>query len=430
MTISSLYELYLSHPQVTTDSRSCPQGSLFFALRGETFDGNKFADTALENGAAYAIIDNPEYKRDDRYIVVDDALETLRQLAAYHRQQLTIPIVGITGTNGKTTTKELTAAVLSKKFNTLYTQGNLNNHIGVPLTLLKITAEHQMAIIEMGANHMGEIKASVEIVRPDYGIITNVGKGHIEGFGSFENIIKTKGELYDFLRATGGTIFINSANEHLKKIADRLTQHTYAVDTDSAEISGRVVKCNPLVGIEWWQRGAEHHRVDTNLIGSYNLENMLAAICIGNFFGVDEAAISAALSEYLPTNNRSQLSKTDRNRLIVDTYNANPTSMEAALRNFAQIEGLEHKCVLLGDMLELGKVSEKEHQHIVDLIDELQFEKVFLVGKEFIGVAKNHTTFASVEQFIERTRETPLNDCTILIKGSHGIHLEKAIPHL
>ncbi len=430
MTISALYELYLAHPQVTTDSRSCPEGSLFFALRGETFDGNCFADIALENGAAYAIIDNPEYRKNDRYIVVDDALETLRQLAAHHRQQLTIPIVGITGTNGKTTTKELTAAVLSKKFNTLYTQGNLNNHIGVPLTLLKITAEHEMAIIEMGANHIGEIKASVEIVRPDYGIITNVGKAHIEGFGSFENIIKTKGELYDFLRKTGGTIFINNQNEHLKKIAEELTQHTYAVDSDSAEISGKIVKCNPLVGIEWWKRGEQHHRVDTNLIGSYNLENMLAAICIGNFFGVSEAAISAALNEYQPKNNRSQLSQTDRNRLIVDTYNANPTSMEAALRNFAQIDGLSHKCVLLGDMLELGEASEKEHQHIVDLIDELQFEQAFLVGKEFSFVAQNHTTFASVEQFIEWTKANPLDDCTILIKGSHGIHLEKAIPYL
>ncbi len=430
MTISSLYELYLAHPQVTTDSRACAKGALFFALRGETFDGNKFADTALENGAAYAIIDNPEYKRDDRYIVVDNVLETLRALAAHHRKQLTIPIVGITGTNGKTTTKELSAAVLSKKFKTLYTQGNLNNHIGVPLTLLKITAEHQMAIIEMGANHMGEIKASVEIVRPDYGIITNVGKAHIEGFGSFENIIKTKGELYDFLRETGGTIFINSRNEHLTKIAKGLTQHTYAVDGSETEISGRIVKCNPLVGIEWWQRGAEHHRVDTNLIGSYNLENMLAAICIGNFFGVEAAAISAALNEYLPTNNRSQLSKTDRNRLIVDTYNANPTSMEAALRNFAQTEGLAHKCVLLGDMLELGEASEQEHRHMVELIDEFGFEHAFLVGEAFAAVAENHTTFANVEQFVEWTKANTLNDCTILIKGSHGIHLEKAIPCL
>lgn len=428
MNIKDLYNLFLKHPQITIDSRKCPKNSIFFALKGDNFDGNTFAEKALENGASFAIIDNPLYKKDSRFILVDNTLKSLRELAAHHRQQLNIPIIGITGTNGKTTTKELTATVLSKKYNTLYTQGNLNNHIGVPLTLLKLTKEHEIAIIEMGANHPGEIKDSVNLVCPTHGIITNVGKAHIEGFGSFENIVKTKAELYDFLRENHGEIFINKDNPHLNKIALKLAQQTYAINDTSANITGKIIECNPFVSVKWTLNRISYE-TKTHLIGNYNLENILAAICIGNYFGVCPENISKAISEYIPQNNRSQLTKTEKNQLIVDTYNANPTSMEAALINFNEIKNVSQKAVLLGDMLELGYESKQEHLRIVELIDKLQL-KAFLVGKEFSAINQNHQTFLSVDDFITWVKDNKLTGYTLLIKGSHGIHLEKAIQYL
>lgn len=428
MNVTDLYKLFLENPTVTTDSRVCPKKSIFFALKGENFDGNLFAEKALENGASYAIIDNPTQKKDDRFILVDDALKTLQQLAAYHRKQLNIPIIGITGTNGKTTTKELTAAVLSKKYNTLYTQGNLNNHIGVPLTLLKLNNSHEIAIIEMGANHPKEIKNSVDLVCPTHGIITNVGKAHIEGFGSFENIIKTKAELYDFLRETSGKIFINKDNIYLNNVAINLEQLTYSTKDTSATISGKISKCNPFISVKWMLNNTSFE-TNTQLIGSYNLENILAAICIGNHFGVCPNDISQAISEYLPQNNRSQLKKTEHNQLIIDTYNANPTSMEAALVNFNQIKNISNKVVLLGDMLELGNDSREEHLRIIKLLDDFNL-KAFLVGKEFMAVATHQQTFLSINDFIDWLRENQLVGHSILIKGSHGIHLEKAIQYL
>ena len=329
--MSNLYNIFLNSAGITTDSRDCPEGSIFFALKGETFDGNKYAGAALDKGCAYAVVDEAEYAADDRFILVPDVLTALQQLANEHRRALGTRIIGVTGTNGKTTTKELIAAVLSKKYNVLYTQGNFNNHIGVPKTLLRLTKEHEIAVVEMGANHPGEIKTLVNIVEPDYGIITNVGKAHLEGFGSFEGVIKTKGELYDFLRQKGGSkVFIDADNEHLAGIAHDL-EIKYGVKSDAGALAvkGEIIACDPFLRFRW--NGGE---VNTHLIGAYNIYNMLAAATIGMHFGVTPAQTNEALTEYVPSNNRSQLTVTENNKLVVDAYNANPTSMMAALENF------------------------------------------------------------------------------------------------
>ena len=321
--MSNLYNIFLNSTGITTDSRDCPEGSIFFALKGETFDGNKYAGAALEKGCSYAVVDEAEYATDDRFILVPDVLTALQQLANEHRRALGTRIIGVTGTNGKTTTKELIAAVLSKKYNVLYTQGNFNNHIGVPKTLLRLTKEHEIAVVEMGANHPGEIKTLVNIVEPDYGIITNVGKAHLEGFGSFEGVIKTKGELYDFLRQKGGSkVFIDADKEHLAGIAHDLEQIKYGVKSDAGALAvkGEVIACDPFLRFRW--NGGE---VNTHLIGAYNIYNMLAAATIGMHFGVTPAQINEALTEYVPSNNRSQLTVTENNKLVVDNYNANPT---------------------------------------------------------------------------------------------------------
>lgn len=338
MEISALYACFLECQGVTTDSRNCPAGSLFIALKGASFDGNRFAAQALAQGCRYAVVDNPEYAgTDSRILLVDDCLKTLQQLANYHRRKLGTRIIGITGTNGKTTTKELVSAVLKQKYNLLYTQGNLNNHIGVPLTLLRLTSEHELAVVEMGANHPGEIKALVHIAEPDYGIITNVGKAHLEGFGSFEGVIRTKGELYDYLRGKAGSvIFLHHENPYLNGIAQGLACTRYG-QTPGLFVSGQLTGCSPFLAFDWTAAG-ETHSVQTHLIGSYNLDNALAAAAIGTYFGVSATQVCQALADYVPQNNRSQLVDTGRNRLIVDAYNANPTSMMAALKNFCQLE--------------------------------------------------------------------------------------------
>ena len=359
MNLSALYQIFLDCQLVTTDSRNCPEGSLFIALKGESFNGNAFAGKALETGCAYAIIDEPEYavEGDQRYILVDNCLQTLQQLANYHRRQLGTRVIGITGTNGKTTTKELISAVLSQSHNILYTLGNLNNHIGVPSTLLRLKAEHDLAVIEMGANHPGEIKFLSEIAEPDCGIITNVGKAHLEGFGSFEGVIKTKGELYDFLRKKeGSTVFIHHDNAYLMNIAGGLNLIPYGTE-DDLYVNGRITGNSPYLTFEWKAgKAGETYQVQTQLIGEYNFPNALAAITIGLFFGVEAAKINEALAGYTPQNNRSQLKKTNDNTLIIDAYNANPTSMMAALQNFRNME-VPHKMLLLGDMRELGAES-------------------------------------------------------------------------
>lgn len=431
MRIEDLYQIYSNYPIITTDSRNCPKDSLFFALKGENFDGNNFAEKAIEQGCRYAIIDNIEKCKSERFILVDNVLSALRNLAAYHRQQLSIPIIGITGTNGKTTTKELIATVLNKKYKTLFTQGNLNNHIGVPLTLLQITSEHEMAVVEMGANHPGEIRDSVEIVCPNFGIITNVGKAHLEGFGSFEGVIATKGELYDYLRENNGHVFINENNEHLQSILKDIPHSSYGISNPKADISGEVTNFSPFVSINWKKYNeVVSYTINTKFIGDYNAENMLAAICVGNYFGVGETEICDAIENYTPKNNRSQLTETAKNKLIIDTYNANPTSMSAALKNFSKMN-FEQKTVLLGDMLELGDASDEEHLKIIDFIAKADFRNVFLVGKIFSALAKEkYPTFENIDDFSAFLNKNPLENQCILIKGSHGIHLEKVIERL
>lgn len=422
MSIIDLYDLFIHNPQITTDSRNCPKGSIFFALKGDKFDGNQYAGKALASGCVYAVIDNPDYYIGKRTILVDNVLKTLQQLAHHHRKVLGLPIIGITGTNGKTTTKELLAAVLSTKFNLLYTEGNFNNHIGVPLTLLRLTHDHEMAVIEMGASHPGDIKELVDIVHPNYGIITNVGRAHLEGFGSFEGVIRTKGELYDYIRRSKGKIFIKKENEYLQSIAKGIEQITYG-NGDDAFASGQVVSCDPFLVFNWKQQG-KLHTVETHMIGSYNLDNVLAAVAVGRFFKIPAERISRAIAAYEPTNNRSQFKKTDNNELIIDAYNANPSSMKVALDNFITMP-VQPKAIILGDMRELGPTSDELHAEVVEQIKKGQFDKVFLCGEHFSKVGKEFSPFATTEAMTEELRRQPLKGYHILIKGSHSMGLEK-----
>lgn len=422
MSIIDLYDLFIHNPQITTDSRNCPKGSIFFALKGDKFDGNQYAGKALASGCVYAVIDNPDYYIGERTILVDNVLKTLQQLAHHHRKVLGLPIIGITGTNGKTTTKELLAAVLSTKFNLLYTEGNFNNHIGVPLTLLRLTHDHEMAVIEMGASHPGDIKELVDIVHPNYGIITNVGRAHLEGFGSFEGVIRTKGELYDYIRRSKGKIFIKKENEYLQSIAKGIEQITYG-NGDDAFASGQVVSCDPFLVFNWKQQG-KLHTVETHIIGSYNLDNVLAAVAVGRFFKIPAERISRAIAAYEPTNSRSQFKKTDNNELIIDAYNANPSSMKVALDNFITMP-VQPKAIILGDMRELGPTSDELHAEVVAQIKKGQFDKVFLCGEHFSKVGKEFSPFATTEAMVEELRKQPLKGYHILIKGSHSMGLEK-----
>ncbi len=430
MTIAELYSIYLSHPVITTDSRNCPPGSLFFALKGERFDGHAFAENALQAGCAYAVVENSERFDDKRVIVVDNVLSTLHQLAHYHRKKLNIPVIGITGTNGKTTTKELTAAVLSKLYNTLYTLGNYNNHLGVPLTLLRLTAEHEIAVIEMGANHPGEIGVLAAIAAPDYGLITNVGYAHLEGFGSFEGVIKTKGELYEYVRKTNGTIFIHQDNNYLTGIVGDVNQITYGtLSVNQPFIGGKITGLHPFLSFLWQYRQDEMYKVDTNLVGGYNLWNAMAAIAIGVTFRVSPDKINEAIAHYEPTNNRSQLKKTAFNELIIDAYNANPSSMQAAIENFSTSTS-SPKAVILGDMLELGDKSLELHDAIVRQVETYRFDKVLLCGEQFTHTGQQYPCFPTVEQLNEYLCINPLQGYQILIKGSHGIHLERTLDRL
>ena len=430
-----IYPLFLQHPIICTDSRNCPLGSLFFALKGENFNANAFALSALENGCAFAVVDQAEFVIDDRFILVDNVLETLQQLATYHRKQVGTRIIGITGTNGKTTTKELIASVLSEKFNILYTQGNLNNHIGVPLTLLQLKPEHQIAVVEMGANHPGEIKTLSEIACPDYGIITNVGKAHLEGFGSFEGVKTSKAELYEYIFAHGKAIFIKKDNEDLVEMAtkagfeiDRGNVRDYSLDPENwvCYIYGQVTDCSPFLKMECTIDLFDKFNVNTKLIGAYNAENVLASVAIGEYFGLDKKTIKKGLEKYVPENNRSQLTVTKHNKLIVDAYNANPTSMRAAILNFAQLE-VEQKTLILGDMFELGAQSADEHQNIVDLLQQNKLDNVMLVGKDFQKTQNSYRCFEDVSALISYLESHPIRKNYILIKGSRGIKLEKVV---
>ena len=436
MDIKELYKLYQKHPCITTDSRDCPEGSIFLALKGESFDGNQFAALALEKGCAYAIVDDRAIVPEDhqRFILVDDCLQTFKDLAREHRRQFNIPVIGITGTNGKTTTKELVAAVLSQKYNVLYTQGNFNNDVGVPKTLFRLTKEHEIAVIEMGASHPGDIKTLAETAEPTCGLITNVGKAHLLGFGSFEGVIKTKCELYDFLRTReDGLIFLNADNDHLvDQIGDEDTLWISPYSTDPEKqytcISGEVIACDPFLKFRWREplmtleeegRSTKWHKVQTRLIGAYNIDNLLAAIAVGINFGVDRKKICAALEEYTPSNNRSQMTITAKNHLVVDAYNANPTSMMAALENFSLMQA-EKKMAILGQMGELGDDSDKEHRLLVNYLESAGYDEVWLVGDNFLDIPCTFRKFHSVDEVKAAIQEHCPEGYYILIKGSNS----------
>ena len=409
--------------QVTTDSRNCPKDSMFIALKGDKFNGNAYAAKALESGCAYALVDEKEYVTSDRTILVEDGLRALQELATEHRDRMKRPVLGITGTNGKTTTKELIAAVLKMKFNVLYTEGNLNNHIGVPLTLLRLREEHDMAIIEMGANHPGEIKQLTAIAKPDCGLITNVGKAHLEGFGSFEKLIATKCEMYDFITSDGrhDNLFVDCDNEILMREAQCRTKSAITYGTnENASVRGELIDSDPYMRFKIM--GDKEYEVQTHLVGAYNFKNALAAVAVGRHFDIPMNDIVKAISNYVPTNNRSQLTETATNRLIVDTYNANPTSMMAALENFTMMKA-DNKMVILGDMRELGAISAEEHQKVADYLKEHDIDEVWLVGEEFGKTDCSYRKFENVASVKETLKETPVTGKTILIKGSNGTRL-------
>ncbi|MCR5849837.1 MAG: UDP-N-acetylmuramoyl-tripeptide--D-alanyl-D-alanine ligase [Bacteroidaceae bacterium] len=424
MNAEELYAIYKAHPIVTTDSRNCPEDSIFFALKGATFDGNEFAVQALEKGSAFAVVDNPDVaKRDERLILVPDVLTALQELAAYHRQAWGGPVLQITGTNGKTTTKELISSVLSEGKRVLFTDGNFNNHIGVPLTLLRIRPEeHDIAVIETGANHPGEIADLCRIVQADWGIITNVGRAHLEGFGSIEGVMQTKGELYDDLRKRDKQIFLNAMDDDLLQMAQ---QRGFTMQKNALPyVEGRVSGITPYVEIQWRADVDEPwNTVRTNLIGAYNISNLRAAVTIGLYFGITPEQINHALATYRPTNSRSELRLAGTNHLIVDAYNANPSSMAAALTNFTFMNGA-HKMVILGDMRELGAESLKEHKRIVKQLQTMELERIWLVGSEFEKAAvAGMRVFKDVEAVKEALKEEPITDSTILIKGSNSTKL-------
>lgn len=422
--IEELYNHFLAcNQQVSTDTRKISKNSLFFALKGPNFNGNKFAKDALVNGANFVIIDEAEYSIDDKTILVDDVLICLQELANFHRKKLRIPVIGITGTNGKTTSKELIGAVLSKKYNTHITSGNLNNHIGVPLTLLKLRSNHEIAIIEMGASKQGDIKELAEIAEPTHGLITNIGKAHLEGFGSFENIIKTKLELYDFIHSSKGEIFINNEDELLKNNIDpKIDFHTYGYKNNN--VNGYVTENHPTIGLKWSINNS-NFQTKTKLIGAYNLNNILCAICIGNYFNVSENKIHSAIENYSPSNHRSQIIKTKRNDIIADCYNANPSSVMESLKSFSSINE-DNKLAILGDMLELGSVSHDEHHKIISYLQTENMDAI-LVGEEFSKLKSKYPTFQNTNDLIKFLDKKDFKNFTILLKGSRGIKLEKLI---
>lgn len=426
MTISKLYELYQAAGEVSTDTRRINEGAIFFALKGENFNANQFADEALKKGAAYAVIDDPEYQG-DRKILVADVLQCLQELALHHRRQLTIPVISLTGSNGKTTSKELMAAVLAKKYNTAFTKGNLNNHIGVPLSLLAVKEKHEMAIIEMGANHQREIAFLSSLSEPDYGYITNYGKAHLEGFGGVQGIIKGKSELYDFLRTRPGSkVFLNLDDPLQIEKSAGIPAISFGHRAKADYTVQLIDDDRPQIAVRF-----EGENIQSQLTGKYNYSNLAVAICVGKHFGVSTADIKAAIEAYAPSNNRSQLAKTERNQLVVDSYNANPSSIEAALKNFAGFKA-GAKWVLLGDMFEMGQWAAEEHQKIADLAQKLDFEKVILTGEEFsrCHVGPNVLQFATTQDLCQYLENEPPTGKTILIKGSRGMTMEKAIPLL
>jgi UDP-N-acetylmuramoyl-tripeptide--D-alanyl-D-alanine ligase len=425
--MENLFQLFYQSSGVSTDTRKIKKDSLYIALKGENFDGNTFAEKAIELGAKYAIVDNKDFANESSIFHVEDSLVFLQKLSNYHRKKIDIPLIGITGSNGKTTSKELINAVLTRKYNVLCTAGNLNNHIGVPLTLLNLTEDHQIAIIEMGANKPKDIEELCLIAEPNYGIITNVGKAHLQGFLSFEGVIETKSELYAFIKQKEGKLIINGDDEILNNKANslRLEKITYGTNGEN-QIQGELVQLNPFVELRWKSAGYSSPIIQTNLVGKYNFFNFLAAITFGTIFKVENEKINEAISNYEPTNNRSQVQKTKENTLIIDCYNANPSSMQLALESFKEIQH-PNKIAILGDMFELGIESDVEHQKIVDYCIENEIQ--FLTVGDFFQ-KHNSSGYKNTQEAIEFINSVNIKNNLILLKGSRGIALEKIIDFL
>ena len=423
MNIESLYQLYLQHSSIQTDSRKVKPGDLFFALKGPNFNGNLFAEKALQDGAAYAVVDE-KVSDDERIILTDDVLKTLQDLAKHHREQFDIPFIGITGSNGKTTTKELVHAVLSTHFVTYTTEGNLNNHIGIPLTILKVKQDAQIAVIEMGANHLKEIESYCIYTQPAYGIITNCGKAHLEGFGGEEGVRKGKGELYDFIRAHDGTVFAFDDYAYLHEMS-RGIKNIVWYGTKNGSVVGDAAQHDSFLNVDF-SKGFSLKNIQTQLVGNYNLPNVLCAVAVGKYFGVPEEKIKSAIENYTPSNSRSQLIHSGTNKIILDAYNANPSSMKAAIENLASLPD-EHKSLIIGGMKELGAESADEHQKIIELIEKYSWRSVTLVGKEFEPYKNKFQWFENSEEAAQWFKQQSFNNCTILIKGSRGIALEKLL---
>lgn len=422
MEIKELYDIFISCTGISTDTRNIEDGMLFFALTGDNFNGNKFAEEAINKGAKYAIVDDPQFNIPNT-ILVQDVLQTLQNLATYHRQRLGTPIVALTGSNGKTTTKELINVVLSKKFKTTATKGNLNNHIGVPLTLLSMDDNTEIGIVEMGANHQKEIAFLSNIALPDYGYITNFGKAHIEGFGSLEGVVKGKSELYDFLRSNNNKAFVNSDDEKQVKQSNGIDTITFSTNKET-NTQVQLIDANPFVSVSY-----KNTIINSKLVGKYNFNNIAAAICIGDYFKVPTSDIKNAIENYVPSNNRSQIIETASLKIILDAYNANPTSMQAALDNFCGLSD-ETKMVVLGDMFELGTTSAQEHQKIVDFLESTDIEKIYVIGEHF-----NKTNHSDKIKSFENLTDSSLDlnkitNTTILIKGSRGMKLERLVENL
>lgn len=427
MNIQDIHNLFLKCKSVSIDTRKIEKDSIFFAIKGENFDANTFAASALELGALHVIIDNASFFIDERTIVVDNSLETLQELAKFHRAYLKLPIVALTGSNGKTTTKELINVVLSKKYNTKATIGNLNNHIGVPLTLLSFTKDTEIGIVEMGANHKKEIEFLCEIAQPDYGYITNFGKAHLEGFGGVEGVIEGKSEMYQYLAKNNKTVFVNLEDPIQIEKSVGIKSYTFGLNKEQADSNIKEVTANPFVVITY-----QDFVVSSHLIGLYNANNINAAVVIGNYFKVENSAIKEAIENYIPENNRSQLLKKGSNQIILDAYNANPSSMAVAIANFLQLEN-QNKIMILGDMFELGQESHQEHKLIVDSLADQKQSQCYLIGKSFYENKISNdaiTFFETFDAFAEHLKTLSFKDNTILIKGSRGMALERSLEYI
>ena len=424
MNIPELYEKFCAFPSVETDSRKIKNGDIFFALKGPNFNGNRYTRQALDCGAAYCICDEIADIKSDRVIYVDDVLNTLQEMAKYHRQQFNIPFIAITGSNGKTTTKELVHTVLAEKFRCYTTKGNLNNHIGIPLTLLSIKKDAEIAVIEMGANHLHEIEGYCKYTLPTHGLITNCGKAHLEGFGSEEGVRKAKGELYDFIAASGGIAFINADYDYLADMGKKI-KHQISYGTGAAQFTGKVKSRSHFLEVEI-TGGAEISSIQTKLAGNYNLPNILAAVAIGKTFGVEDAAVKKGLENYTPANSRSQVIQMGTNTILLDAYNANPSSMKAAIENFAAMSG-EKKAVMLGGMMELGTDSISEHAAVIGLLQKYHWAKAAVAGSDFMNLPDNILHFNSSAEMAEWYRAQEFENTLILIKGSRGMAMEKLL---